>query len=86
MRGGTDTRDGVTLHKIFGFCLAVVLVSCAHAQSNAELRGQIRALGTTMKVLQVTAHPGDEDGALLLYEARGKGSQVTLLTLTRGER
>jgi len=30
--------------------------------------------------------PGEEDGALLLYQARGLGAEVTLLTLTRGER
>ena len=45
----------------------------------------VRGLGTTMRVLQITAHPGDEDGALLLYFARAEGARVTLLTLTRGE-
>jgi LmbE family N-acetylglucosaminyl deacetylase len=44
------------------------------------------ALGSTLRVLEVTAHPGDEDGALLLYLSHGVGAQVTLLTLTRGER
>jgi LmbE family N-acetylglucosaminyl deacetylase len=44
------------------------------------------ALASTLRVLQVTAHPGDEDGALLLYEVRAQGAQVVLLTLTRGER
>lgn len=61
----------------------------AHAQAVGALpglRGPIRALGTTLRVLHVTAHPGDEDGALLLYQAQGQGAQVTLLTLTRGER
>lgn len=50
------------------------------------LRAQVQALGTTLRVLMVTAHPGDEDGALMMYLARGKGAEVTLLTLTRGER
>ncbi len=33
----------------------------------------------------VVAHPDDEDGGLLTLEARGKGVQTLLLTLTRGE-
>lgn len=79
----------MTLHKIFGFCLALLLASCAHAQpsaSDTQLRGQIRALDTTLRVLHITAHPGDEDGALLLSQTHGQGAKVTLLTLTRGER
>ncbi len=32
----------------------------------------------------MTAHPDDEDGAALAYEARGLGAQVNLLTLNRG--
>ncbi len=69
--------------------MALLLASGAHGQAaaaDAELRQQIRALGSTLRVLQITAHPGDEDGALLLYLARGLGAEVTLLTLTRGER
>ena len=33
----------------------------------------------------VVAHPDDEDGGLLTREARGKGVQTLLMTLTRGE-
>ena len=76
----------MTLRNILGFCIALLLATSAHAQTGAELQASIRALGTTLRVLQITAHPGDEDGALLMYQAHGQGAQVTLLTLTRGER
>ena len=33
----------------------------------------------------VVAHPDDEDGGLLTLQARGKGVQTLLMTLTRGE-
>jgi LmbE family N-acetylglucosaminyl deacetylase len=59
----------------------------AHAQSSAGgTRARLLGLGSTLRVLEITAHPGDEDGALLLYESRAEGAQVALLTLTRGER
>ncbi len=42
-------------------------------------------LHTRTSLLMVTAHPDDEDGAMLTYESRGQGGRVTLLTLNRGE-
>ena len=45
----------------------------------------LRQLKTTARILQVTAHPDDEDGGLLTMEARGRGVEVRLMTLTRGE-
>jgi len=79
----------VRVRSIAGLCIALLLGAGAHGQAaaaDAGLRQQIRALGSTLRVLEITAHPGDEDGALLLYLARGQGAEVTLLTLTRGER
>ena len=35
--------------------------------------------------MQVVAHPDDEDGGMLTLEARGKGVETLLMTLTRGE-
>jgi LmbE family N-acetylglucosaminyl deacetylase len=58
----------------------------APASPRAEHRALQPSLASTLHILQITAHPGDEDGALLLYEVRGQGAQATLLTLTRGER
>lgn len=45
----------------------------------------LRRLGTTGRVLYVTAHPDDEDNALLVALSRGHGLHVALLTITRGE-
>jgi LmbE family N-acetylglucosaminyl deacetylase len=42
-------------------------------------------LNTTARIMQVVAHPDDEDGGLLTLEARGKGANVLLFTVTRGE-
>ncbi len=49
------------------------------------LKLELRKLGTTGRLLQVVAHPDDEDGGMLTLEARGKGVSTTLMTLTRGE-
>ena len=51
----------------------------------AALEQSLRRLSTTASVMEIVAHPDDEDGALLAYLARGLGARVTLLTLTRGE-
>ncbi|MCZ6793390.1 MAG: PIG-L family deacetylase [Planctomycetota bacterium] len=45
----------------------------------------LRPLGTTASVLYITAHPDDENNALLSVLSRGRGMRVGLLTLTRGE-
>jgi LmbE family N-acetylglucosaminyl deacetylase len=45
----------------------------------------LRKLETTARLLQIDAHPDDEDGGMLTLESRGKGVSVTLLTLNRGE-
>src|ERR1700691_6701546 len=42
-------------------------------------------LRTTATVLHTTAHPDDEDGALITWLARAQGVRTGLLTLTRGE-
>ena len=45
----------------------------------------LRRLGTTARVLYVTAHPDDENNAMLVRLARGLGVRTALLTVTRGE-
>ena len=45
----------------------------------------LRRLQTTGRLMQVDAHPDDEDGGMLTLEARGKGVSTLLMTLTRGE-
>jgi len=51
----------------------------------AGLTQALRRLQTTGRLMQVVAHPDDEDGGMLTLEARGKGMQTLLMTLTRGE-
>src|SRR4051812_21043624 len=79
--------------------MVVVLAARSFAQSAASLginplpqdtgviglKQEIRKLETTGRLLQVVAHPDDEDGGMLTLEARGKGVSTTLMTLTRGE-
>jgi LmbE family N-acetylglucosaminyl deacetylase len=45
----------------------------------------LKKLGTTARVLHVTAHPDDEDGGTLALLSRGHGVEVTLAVITRGE-
>lgn len=49
------------------------------------LRLELLRLGTTARLMQVVAHPDDEDGGLLTLEARGHGVHTLLMTLNRGE-
>ena len=51
----------------------------------AGLKLELRKLATTGRLMQVVAHPDDEDGGMLTLEARGKGVDTLLMTLTRGE-
>lgn len=45
----------------------------------------LRRLENTGRLMEVVAHPDDEDGSMLTLEARGKGVDALLMTLTRGE-
>jgi LmbE family N-acetylglucosaminyl deacetylase len=49
------------------------------------LRLMLRRLGTTARLMQTVAHPDDEDGGMLTLESRGRGDDVLLMTLNRGE-
>jgi len=54
-------------------------------QGVVGLRLELLRLGTTARLMQVVAHPDDEDGGLLTLEARGHGVTTLLMTLNRGE-
>jgi LmbE family N-acetylglucosaminyl deacetylase len=54
-------------------------------QGIAGLRLELLRLGTTARLMQVVAHPDDEDGGMLTLEARGRGVSTLLMTLNRGE-
>lgn len=45
----------------------------------------LRKLGVTGSVLYITAHPDDENNAVLVKLSRGMGLRTGLLTLTRGD-
>jgi LmbE family N-acetylglucosaminyl deacetylase len=49
------------------------------------LQQMLVRLHTTARLMQVVAHPDDEDGGVLTLESRGKGATVLLQTLNRGE-
>ena len=51
----------------------------------AGLKQELLRLHTTARLLQIDAHPDDEDGGMLTLESRGKGNTVVLMTLNRGE-
>ena len=51
----------------------------------AGLKEALLRLHTTARLLHTTAHPDDEDGAMLTLESRGEGVNADLLTLNRGE-
>ena len=51
----------------------------------AGLAQSLRRLGTRASLIQINAHPDDEDGGTLAYESRGVGAEVSLLSLNRGE-
>jgi LmbE family N-acetylglucosaminyl deacetylase len=63
----------------------------AQVQEPAENQGAAAAyrallcLRSTATVLHTTAHPDDEDGALLAWLSRKQGARTGLLTLNRGE-
>jgi LmbE family N-acetylglucosaminyl deacetylase len=73
-------------------CAALIFPSAqAQVQEPAENKGAAAAYGallrlrSTATVLHTTAHPDDEDGALLTWLSRQQGVRTGLLTLNRGE-
>ena len=54
-------------------------------RGSAALWQSLKKLHTRASLIMVTAHPDDEDGGMLTYESRGRGTRVSLLTLNRGE-
>ncbi|HKF20496.1 MAG TPA: PIG-L family deacetylase [Candidatus Angelobacter sp.] len=54
-------------------------------QGAVRLYQLLTKLKTTARLMQVVAHPDDEDGGMLTLEARGKGATALLFTVTRGE-
>src|SRR5215475_8534540 len=76
---------------LLGFAVFTNLSSQAQVQEVYENRGAaatwqaLLRLRSTLTILHTTAHPDDEDGALLAWLSRGQGVRAGLLTLNRGE-
>ncbi len=51
----------------------------------AGLAQTLRKLHTRASLIQINAHPDDEDGGMLTYVSRAAGADVSLLALNRGE-
>ncbi len=64
---------------------AVVVRRVAANEGAVALWQSLLKLRTRASLMMIIAHPDDEDGGMLTYEARGQGAHVAMLTLTRGE-
>jgi LmbE family N-acetylglucosaminyl deacetylase len=84
-------RRSVVLLLALGLGLGVSSPSVAQVEPLDLDRGAtglglaLRQVGTSGRVLYVTAHPDDEHNGVLVRLARGLGLHTTLLSLTRGE-
>src|SRR2546425_11083318 len=89
------TRFIRALRALCAVCVLCFLraLCVVHAQLTPIPQGQggnglglaLRRLAVTGRVLYVTAHPDDENNAVLVALSRGRGLRTALLTLTRGE-
>jgi LmbE family N-acetylglucosaminyl deacetylase len=74
-----------------GLALLLAQSSSSDTRPLPEDRGALHLyqlltrLNTTARIMQVVAHPDDEDGGMFTLESRGKGASVLLFTVTRGE-
>ena len=74
---GTASQAGPESTRIFG--------ALPQDSGAAGLQLMLRRLSTTARLMHTTAHPDDEDGAMITLDSRGRGDTVLLLTLNRGE-
>jgi LmbE family N-acetylglucosaminyl deacetylase len=71
-------------------CVLALVSLSVRADGPAESRGELglrlmlRQLATVGTVMHATAHPDDENSALLAQQSLGKGLRVVLATATRG--
>jgi LmbE family N-acetylglucosaminyl deacetylase len=54
-------------------------------QGATGLQQMLRRLNTRASMMNIVAHPDDEDGGMLTFYSRGVGARVADLSLTRGE-
>ncbi len=80
---------------VFGILIAISLVTLPSAQHRLQpvqglagrpgLELMLRKLDTVGSFMMTTAHPDDENNAMLAYFSHGKGYRTTLVTATHGE-
>jgi LmbE family N-acetylglucosaminyl deacetylase len=73
-------------------CVFTVFVSESYSgqallppEDRVELGVALRKLNSTGTFMMITAHPDDENNALLALQAKGRGHRAVLLTATRGD-
>jgi LmbE family N-acetylglucosaminyl deacetylase len=54
-------------------------------KGTSGLQQMLRRLNTRASILNIVAHPDDEDGGMLTFYSRGQGARVADLSLNRGE-
>jgi len=69
----------------FGLFLVPLASPRLAAQSLPETVEAIDRARVATRILFVTAHPDDEWPSLLAYLSHGRGTDVALLTITRGQ-
>ena len=85
------------MRKVFLAIAVFVAAASAHSTAQhqlipvAQMRGepalelQLRKLDTVGNFMMTTAHPDDENNAMLAYFSHGKGYRTSLVTATHGE-
>jgi LmbE family N-acetylglucosaminyl deacetylase len=81
----------ITLVLLLLLCLGLPLPAQLRVQPVGELPGDVslrlmlRKLSSTGTFMETTAHPDDEDNALLAKMSHGEGLRTVLVTATRGD-
>jgi LmbE family N-acetylglucosaminyl deacetylase len=93
--GNRQSSMDVMRTRLLTFVLALLVVSAPRAQHQLHpvtnltgtpaLELALRKLDTVGTFMMTTAHPDDENNAMLAYYGFGKGMRTTLVTATRGE-
>jgi len=92
-----STRGSVMRRTFLFFVILGLAVASAHSTAQhqlvpvSQLKGApalelaLRKLDTVGNFMMTTAHPDDENNAMLAYFAHGKGFRTSLVTATHGE-
>jgi len=89
-----DIVNRMLRRSILAFLIALIVIASASAQLRVAPVGErpgevslallLRKLASTGTFMETTAHPDDEDNALLSMLGHGRGMRTVLVTATRG--